>query len=85
MRGSRLVKTVQSIFKKLTATHAVSAVQTFITGSATDRDMTAGITGRRITLHAFSCCIYCIQSGFCIYIFYCLLLPVPDLPVKPKV
>ncbi len=66
IQGSWLSKTVQNMFIELAAAHAVSAVQAFITGSATDRDMTAGITGGSITLHAFSCCIDCIQSGFCI-------------------
>ena len=62
MRGSRLVKTVQSIFKKLAATHAVSAVQAFVTGAAAYGNMPAGITCRCIALHALGSRIYRIQS-----------------------
>ena len=62
IRGSWLSKTVQSIFNELTAAHAVSAVQTFIAGSATYRDMSAGITGRRITLHTLGGCIHRIHT-----------------------
>jgi hypothetical protein len=58
MRGSWLSKTVQSIFNELTTTHTVSAVQTFITGSAADGDMSTGVAGRGIALHTFSCRIY---------------------------
>ena len=63
MRGSGLIKTVQSIFDELAAAHAVPAVQALITGSAADRDMPARIAGRRITLHTLGSCIHCIQSG----------------------
>lgn len=65
--GIRLNKTVQSIFNELAAAHAVPAVQALITGSAADRDMSAGITGRRITLHTFRRCVYCAQAGFCFH------------------
>ena len=37
----------------LTASHTVSAIQTFVAGTAADSDMSAGITGRCIALHDF--------------------------------
>jgi hypothetical protein len=37
----------------LTATHAVSAIQTLVTSAAPHGDMSAGITSRCIALHAF--------------------------------
>jgi hypothetical protein len=71
MQGSWLIKTVQSIFYELAATHTVAAVQAFITCPAADRDMPAGITSRRVALHAFRCCIYRIKTGICIHILHC--------------
>ena len=43
---------------RLRATHAVTTVQTFIAGTATNGDMSAGITGRRIALHVFGSGVY---------------------------
>ena len=47
----------------LTATHAVTAVQTFVTGAAAYGDVSAGVTGGCIALHAFSCSIYSVHTG----------------------
>lgn len=41
----------------LAATHAVTAIEAFIAGSAADGNMSAGITGRGIALHALRGCI----------------------------
>ena len=35
----------------LTAAHAVSAIQTLVTGAAADSNMAAGVTGGCVTLH----------------------------------
>jgi hypothetical protein len=51
----------------LTTAHTITAIETFIAGSATDGNMSAGIAGRRIALHAFSCCIDGIYSCFCFF------------------
>lgn len=49
----------------LTAAHAVTAIQTLVTGAASYGNVPAGIAGRCIALHAFGCCIYRIHTiGF---------------------
>ena len=57
----------------LTATHAVAAIQTFVTGAASYGDMPAYIAGRRIALHAFGCCICSIQPGFSTHACSCFM------------
>ncbi len=44
----------------LTTSHAVPAIQAFVTSAAADGNMPAGITSRRITLHIFGGGIYSI-------------------------
>lgn len=51
----------------LTAAHAIAAIQTFIAGTTANGDMSAGVTGRCIALHAFSCCIDRIHAYFCFF------------------
>jgi hypothetical protein len=46
------------ILKCLAATHAVAAVQTFVTGATANGYVSAGIAGRRVALHIFRSCIY---------------------------
>ena len=46
----------------LTTPHTITAIQTFVAGSAPHGNMSAGITGRCIALHAFSSGIHSIQS-----------------------
>ena len=48
----------------LTTSHAIAAVEAFVAGTATDGDMTAGVTTWRITLHILRSCIHCIQPCF---------------------
>lgn len=50
------MKTVHE--KCLAATHAVTTVEAFVAGAASDGYMAAGITGRCIALHAFSSSVY---------------------------
>ena len=57
--GLLYVRAVQAL---LTATHTISAIQTLVAGAAAHGDMSAGITCRRIALHALSRMIYCIHS-----------------------
>jgi hypothetical protein len=52
---------------QLTAAHTITAIQTFIAGSAADGNMSAGITGGRIALHAFGGCIDGINTCFCFF------------------
>src|SRR4051812_3683984 len=52
---------------RLRATHAIAAIQAFIAGAAADGDMSAGITGWCVALHAFGCRIYCVQSCLRLY------------------
>jgi hypothetical protein len=44
----------------LAATHAIATIQAFVTSSASDGYMSAGVTSRCIALHIFSGCIYSI-------------------------
>ena len=46
----------------LAATHAVAAVEAFVAGSAADGDVSAGITGRGVALHAPGGCVHGIQT-----------------------
>ena len=46
----------------LTTPHTITAIQTFVAGSAPHGNMSAGITGRCIALHTFSSGIHGIQS-----------------------
>ena len=46
----------------LTTPHTITAIQTFVAGSAPHGNMSAGITGRCIAVHAFSSGIHSIQS-----------------------
>ena len=62
MWGPGLNKTVQSILIELAAAHTISAVQAFITGSGPNRNMSAGIAGRCVTLHTLRSRIYCAHS-----------------------
>ena len=52
---------------QLTTAHAITAIKAFIAGSAADGNMSAGITGGRIALHAFGCCIDGIYACFCFF------------------
>ena len=47
--------------------HAIPAIQTFIASAAPDGDMSAGITGRCIALHAFCRRIYSVQACLRLY------------------
>ena len=49
----------------LAATHAVAAIQAFVTGAAADGDMAAGITGRRVALHVLRRCVHGIHANLC--------------------
>ena len=49
----------------LTATHTVTAIQTFVTGAAAYCYVAAGVTGRCIALHTFSCSIYGVHWVVC--------------------
>ena len=44
------------------APHTIAAIQAFIAGAAADGDMTTGITGRGIALHASGGCVDGIQA-----------------------
>jgi hypothetical protein len=46
----------------LAATHAVATIEAFVTGTTPDGDMTAGVTGRCIALHALRGRIYRVQA-----------------------
>jgi hypothetical protein len=48
----------------LTTTHAVTAIQALIAGTAADGDMATGIAGRGIALHAAGGCVDGVQSVF---------------------
>jgi hypothetical protein len=48
--------------KLLTASHTITTIQAFITSAASDGNMSANITGRRITLHTFGCHIHRIET-----------------------
>jgi hypothetical protein len=48
--------------KILAATHAVAAVQAFIASAVADGNVTAGIAGGGVSLHAFSSAVYSIQT-----------------------
>ena len=47
----------------LTTSHAVSAIQAFVTSAAADGDMPAGITSRCVTLHVFGGGIYSVIAA----------------------
>ena len=55
VRKHRIGFTVQSI---LTAAHAITTIQTFITSATSDSYVSACITSRRIALHALGCYVY---------------------------
>jgi len=48
----------------LTAPHTITTIQALITSTVPDSNMTAGIAGGRITLHAFCRTIYRIKTLF---------------------
>lgn len=52
---------------QLTTAHTITAIKTFIAGSAANGNMSAGITGGRIALHALSGCIDGIYACFCFF------------------
>ena len=54
-------------YNQLTTAHTITAIKAFIAGSAADGNMSAGITGGRIALHALSCCIDGIYACFCFF------------------
>ncbi len=47
----------------LAAAHAVATVEAFVASATPDGDMSAGIAGRRIALHAFGSCIQRIEAA----------------------
>ena len=51
----------------LTTAHTITAIETLIAGSATDGNMSAGIAGRRIALHAFGSGIDGVYTYFCFF------------------
>ncbi len=65
MSGARFMFVLNQTI--LTAAHAVSAIQAFVAGAAAYGDMSAGIAGRCIALHALGGCIHRIQSFLCLF------------------
>jgi hypothetical protein len=57
---------------ELTATHTITAIKAFVTSSASHGNMTTGVTGRSITLHASRSCVHCIKVYRLLLSFYTL-------------
>ena len=65
--------TIQGQGKKLTATQAVTTIQTFIASATAHSNMSANIASWRIALHIFSGCIHRIKSRFCLAVVACFV------------